>query len=1128
VNVSSLVSRIVAGGLLVCAGSLSLAQVANAPFAGPTPVVDAVPSDAPPPPFNPFLVDEDIAPPNHPPLDQIPPMPMAHPESSLFPIASDSIIFYDAETGEMREIPLGDPAFGPGSGVGGSPFTGDGPVDFGHEMARGFGTMSAVADSTLETYPARANVRLAMRFIDQGGNTRFFSCSGSMADAGVVLTAAHCIYARSPNGINIFDFAEEVWVYPGWDGVGNTSPPGTTEVHQKFGWARGTQYIAGSAYVDSGNWDRDAGAIRLSRTNTRQVGMLTGTYGWSYGTCSTNTSHFNYSYPAESCSATRHTGRQMYFWSGTPDGCPGLFDNQFNLTTTAGCFTAVWGGMSGSAMYRVSDGNRYVAAVCSTSNRSTAAAYCALWEQFTTDLETFKTNTRGSTFDLEALRFRFNTATTLRQGDSFTSNFLASNVTNANPASNTYTFRVYLSTNNDISSSDTLLATRTFTWDYAPMQNVTINVGNIQIPYSVSPGNYWVGVVLDSGTDGNSSNNDTDTWDAQPITVQACLAPAAPTNLQATPTCSNIVLTWNAASGATSYRVYRHTSNSSGSATHIASPATNSFTDNTAALGTTYYYWVRTQSDCSLSGYSTVSSTSRLTVPAAPTGLSTFGSGCSGVQLTWNSTPGATSYRVYRSLSNSSGTATLIASPGTNSYLDSAATANVLYYYWVRANNSCGLGNYSASVTGSRTSTPGAPGNLQASDGTNCDGITVTWTSGFMATSYTVFRDSPQSPGIPAVLASTSNLSYTDLTAIPAFPYRYWVRASNSCGNGGSVGPDTGYRQYPPGAPSNLAASDGTSCTTITLTWNSGSNAQTYRILRGTTASVNDAVVLANNVVGNIYQDNTGVVGATYYYWINSANNCYASALVGPDTGFRQGPPVAPTNVRASDGRNCNSVSISWTASPNATNYRIFRNTVNSPIGMTLLGLKNSSPYSDTTTVGDTVYWYWVQAISPCGTSPVSLSDSGFAGTSAVFDLEPEDQYVVVGGTATFTVEAAGASGFTWRRNGIQLSDGPNVSGSTTNTLEIYGVTEDDDGDLFQCFITSPCGNAFSNRASLFVLPVPCPADFNQDGGIDGADVQAFFDAWEQGDPSADVNYDGGVDGEDVDYFFAAWENGGC
>jgi hypothetical protein len=40
--------------------------------------------------------------------------------------------------------------------------------------------------------------------------------------------------------------------------------------------------------------------------------------------------------------------------------------------------------------------------------------------------------------------------------------------------------------------------------------------------------------------------------------------------------------------------------------------------------------------------------------------------------------------------------------------------------------------------------------------------------------------------------------------------------------------------------------------------------------------------------------------------------------------------------------------------------------------------------------------------------------------------------------------------------------------------------------------------------------------------------VAAFFGQWENGHCDADVNADGGVDGADVDSFFAAWEAGGC
>jgi len=55
-----------------------------------------------------------------------------------------------------------------------------------------------------------------------------------------------------------------------------------------------------------------------------------------------------------------------------------------------------------------------------------------------------------------------------------------------------------------------------------------------------------------------------------------------------------------------------------------------------------------------------------------------------------------------------------------------------------------------------------------------------------------------------------------------------------------------------------------------------------------------------------------------------------------------------------------------------------------------------------------------------------------------------------------------------------------------------------------------------------------CYADFNNDGGVDGADIEVFFSAWEGGSFDADVNDDGGVDGQDVGTFFSAWSRGGC
>jgi hypothetical protein len=69
------------------------------------------------------------------------------------------------------------------------------------------------------------------------------------------------------------------------------------------------------------------------------------------------------------------------------------------------------------------------------------------------------------------------------------------------------------------------------------------------------------------------------------------------------------------------------------------------------------------------------------------------------------------------------------------------------------------------------------------------------------------------------------------------------------------------------------------------------------------------------------------------------------------------------------------------------------------------------------------------------------------------------------------------------------------------------------------------------SNAQFFTVTVdqpapPCLADFDQDGGITGADVEAFFLAFENGESSADTDGDGGITGADVEAFFFAFESG--
>ena len=79
-----------------------------------------------------------------------------------------------------------------------------------------------------------------------------------------------------------------------------------------------------------------------------------------------------------------------------------------------------------------------------------------------------------------------------------------------------------------------------------------------------------------------------------------------------------------------------------------------------------------------------------------------------------------------------------------------------------------------------------------------------------------------------------------------------------------------------------------------------------------------------------------------------------------------------------------------------------------------------------------------------------------------------------------------------------------------------------------------PCGSGYSDywiRVDAESLPDTCPscaADFNQDGGVDGADIESFFVEWQAGGTCGDVNVDGGVDGGDVETFIRVWQAGDC
>jgi fibronectin type 3 domain-containing protein len=216
---------------------------------------------------------------------------------------------------------------------------------------------------------------------------------------------------------------------------------------------------------------------------------------------------------------------------------------------------------------------------------------------------------------------------------------------------------------------------------------------------SVTNGTKYFYVVSSYNAQGESANS------AEVNATPAAPAPVTPTGLTATPGNGQVILTWTASGGATSYRVKRSTTNGSGY-TEIARPTTASFTNTGLANGTTYYYVVSAVNAAGESSNSSQVSATPAAAPqppAAPTGL-TAAPGNALVNLTWTASAGATSYHVKRSTTNGSGYAQ-IAVPTAASFGDTGLTNGTTYYYVVSALNAAGEGANSAQASGK----PAAP-----------------------------------------------------------------------------------------------------------------------------------------------------------------------------------------------------------------------------------------------------------------------------------------------------------------------------------------------------------------------------------------------------------------------------------
>ncbi len=444
-----------------------------------------------------------------------------------------------------------------------------------------------------------------------------------------------------------------------------------------------------------------------------------------------------------------------------------------------------------------------------------------------------------------------------------------------------------------------------------------------------------------------------------------------------------VLLTWNAVSGASSYKILRGASVAT--LTEIASTSATSYADFTAVAGTTYKYAIKSVSSAGVSMVSNVAVGFR-SLPPILALVASDGIYADKTYLSWNSVANAASYRVFRSnppdVKSGTGSGFNIADYSTSSstiHIDAPAT----------------------SVSGV---------------------VKVTLTNlrhTYQGDLVLTLRHGSQQ----CILASGCN-SGTDLNGTYILADSYTTGFCAQLGSGGGF------------QAANLLRSVFSNSTTsgdwtLVLSDNAGGDIGSLQSWSIEISSMSEPLLLATTS-DTTYSDTSALSSTAYSYKVDAIASTSSVIVSGSDAGWRN--ILGPTGFTASDGTYKDRIILGWTALPSATNYKIFRwVSGGSPVQ---IGTSLTNAYSDTTGVLGEHYLYCVKAVMPLGDSIASLTNEGFSATSTVTSLIASD------GTYTNRVAltwGAGATSYNVYR--AQIANAVTTSGLGMNIPDVSAVS---------------------------------------------------------------------------------------
>ncbi|MBY0262907.1 MAG: hypothetical protein K2Q20_11220, partial [Phycisphaerales bacterium] len=291
----------------------------------------------------------------------------------------------------------------------------------------------------------------------------------------------------------------------------------------------------------------------------------------------------------------------------------------------------------------------------------------------------------------------------------------------------------------------------------------------------------------------------------------------------------------------------------------------------------------------------------------------------------------------------------------------------------------------------------------------------------------------------------------------------------------------------------------------VRLTWQNAPGAGTpagWQVFRNTVDSPTGAAVLTSLPPSTLtYDDAPPARDVPYFYFVRGFNPVPACVSGGPLSASVTGRllPLQIASLSAQTS-NCSRVNLTWPVVPDATSYSVQRQAVGGAI--VEIGQTTVAVFADTTGIPGTRYFYGVYPQTPCGNAPGSgAAEIVFPGPPT--PAAPANSIVRSSNTRAsiqFNIATFGLpTTLEILKDNSPLPLGGRISLSGQQLI-IDPVQLEDIGE-YTLRLTSAACAASASQSAVIAVKNPCPADINESGARDVADIFAFLSAWFAGCP---------------------------